>query len=257
MAVDEERLDGTVALVTGASSGIGAATAVALARHGAAVALVARRRDRLDAVAEQVTAAGGRALRVEADVAERAQAFSAVEQAVDHFGRLDTVVNNAGVMYVGPVADAPAGEWERMLGVNQLGLLYVTQAAQPHLAKAAGSDPRRVADIVNISSTAGRVARPGTAVYAMTKTGVVAFSEALRQELQPLRVRVGVVEPGNVDTELASHTREELRGAVESQIEQIERLVPADIARAVLFIVASPRRVAVNELLVRAGDQTW
>lgn len=250
-------LAGTVALVTGASSGIGAATALALAELGAAVGLVARRLDRLNQVDEQITERGGRALCVEADVADRNQAFAAVDRIVLHFGRLDTVVNNAGVMLLGPVADAPEGEWERMIAVNQLGVLHVTRRAQPHLVKAAQSGPRHVSDIVNVSSTAGRVARPGSAVYSMTKTGVIAFSEALRQEMQPQRVRVSVVEPGTVDTELASHTREELREDVEAQIGAIERMAPEDIARAICFIVASPRRVAVNEILIRAGDQTW
>jgi NADP-dependent 3-hydroxy acid dehydrogenase YdfG len=249
-----ECLDGTVALVTGASSAIGAATAIALARQGAAVGLVARRWDRLDAVARQVRDLGGQALGLEVDVTDRHQAESAVHQVVDRFGRLDIVVNNAEVMLVGPVADAPPGEWERMVAVNQLGLLYVTQAAQPHLAKAAVSEPRYVADVVNISSTVGRVARPGTAVYSMTKTGVVAFSEALRQELRPQRVRVSVVEPGAVDTELASRMRRDLRA---TRAGGLELLMPEDVARTVVFIVASPRRVAVNEILVRAADQAW
>lgn len=252
-----QRLDGTVALVTGASSGIGTATALALAEEGAAIGLVARRQDRLSQVARQIIDRGGRALCIETDVTDRRQAFAAVDRVVSHFGRLDTVVNNAGVMLLGPVADAPEGEWERMIEVNQLGLLYVTQAAQPHLVKAAAQKPRHVSDIVNVSSTAGRVARPGAAVYNLTKTGVVAFSEALRQEMQPQRVRVSVVEPGNVDTELAGHTREELRESVEAQIGAIERMVPEDVARTICFIVTSPRRVAVNEILIRAADQTW
>lgn len=246
-----------MALVTGASSGIGAATAIALADEGAAVGLVARRVDRLEQVARQIAERGGRSLCVETDVTKRQQAFSAVNRLVSHFGRLDIVVNNAGVMLLGPVADAPEGEWERMLELNQMGLLYVTQAASSHLVKAAASEPRRVSDIVNISSTAGRVARPGAAVYCMTKSGVVAFSEALRQEMQPHRVRVSLVEPGNVDTELADHIREELREGVEAQLGAIERMTPGDIARTICFVVTSPRRVAVGEILVRAADQTW
>ncbi|TVZ76317.1 SDR family NAD(P)-dependent oxidoreductase [Streptomyces sp. BK340] len=252
-----ERLDGTVVLVTGASSGIGAATAVALAQQGAAVALVARRRDRLEAVARQVLDVGPPALCVEADVTDRGQVGRAVEKTVARFGRLDTVVNNAGAMLVGPVEDAPPGEWERMVAVNQLGLLYVTQAAQPHLAKAAASDPRHVADVVNIGSTAGRVARPGTAVYSMTMAGVVAFSESLRQELQPQRIRVSVVVPGTVGIGHTPQAPQEQRAGGEAQVRQIERLAPEDVARSVAFIVASPHRVAVNEILVRAADQAW
>lgn len=252
-----KELAGTVALVTGASSGIGAATARRLARDGASVALVARRGDRLAEVAREIAEEGGAAQPVVADITSRAGADSAVEQAVSAFGRLDTVVNNAGVMLVGPFADAPEGEWERMIDVNVLGLLYMAKAALPHLIQAAAGEPRRTADLVNISSSAGRVARPGTAVYNLTKFGVNGFSEALRQEMQPLRVRVSVIEPGNVDTELASHTRDELRAGVEAQARSVEKLQPEDIADSVAYVVTSNRRVAVNEVFVRAADQSW
>ncbi|HEX4250143.1 MAG TPA: SDR family NAD(P)-dependent oxidoreductase [Pseudonocardia sp.] len=252
-----ERLNGTVALVTGASSGIGAATALALAAEGAEVALLARRRDRLDGLAGKIVADGGSALAVEADITDRSQADAAVRRVVDELGRLDTVVNNAGLMLVGPVADAPEDEWDRMLAVNVQGLLYVTRAALPHLVAAAADAPRHVADLVNISSTAGRVARPGTAVYNLTKFGVNAFTEALRQEVLQSRVRVSVVEPGTVDTELASHIREGLREAIATRTGAVEKLRPEDIADAVAYIVTRDRRVAVNEILVRAGDQPW
>jgi NADP-dependent 3-hydroxy acid dehydrogenase YdfG len=251
------RLQGTVALVTGASSGIGAATARRLAEEGATVALVARRRDRLEEVGGAIRAAGGTALVVEADITEQQQATAAVDRVVAEVGRLDTVVNNAGVMLIGPVADAPTAEWERMLALNVQGLLYVTHAALPHLLRAAGDAPRRVADLVTISSTAGRVARPGTAVYNLTKFGVTAFSEALRQEVMQQHLRVSVVEPGTVDTELASHVREGLREAIARQHAGMELLRPEDIADAVAYIVTRDRRVAVNEILVRASDQTW
>jgi NADP-dependent 3-hydroxy acid dehydrogenase YdfG len=252
-----KELAGTVALVTGASSGIGAATARRLARDGASVALVARRGDRLAEVAREIAREGGAAQPVVADITSRAGADSAVEQAVSAFGRLDTVVNNAGVMLVGPFADAPEGEWERMIDVNVLGLLYMAKAALPHLIQAAAGEPRRTADLVNISSSAGRVARAGTAVYNLTKFGVNGFSEALRQEMQPLRVRVSVIEPGNVDTELTSHTRDELRAGVEAQVRSVEKLQPEDIADSVAYVVTSNRRVAVNEVFVRAADQSW
>ncbi len=252
-----KELEGTVALVTGASSGIGAATARKLAREGASVALVARRGDRLEEVARSITDEGGTARLVVADITTRAGADAAVEQVVAAFGRLDVLVNNAGAMLIGPFADAPEGEWERMVEVNVLGLLYMSKAALPQLIEAASSEPRRTADLVNISSSAGRVARPGTAVYNLTKFGVNGFTEALRQELQAARVRVSVIEPGNVDTELASHTREELRSGVEAQVAAIEKLQPEDIADAVAYIVTSKRRVAVNEIFVRAADQSW
>lgn len=252
-----KELEGTVALITGASSGIGAATARKLASEGASVALIARRGNRLEEVVSSITDEGGTARAVVADITTRAGADAAVEQVVAAFGRLDVLVNNAGAMLVGPFVDAPEGEWERMVDVNVLGLLYMSKAALPHLIEAAGAEPRRTSDLVNISSSAGRVARPGTAVYNLTKFGVNGFTEALRQELQTMRVRVSVIEPGNVDTELASHTREELRPGVEAQVAAIEKLQPEDIANAVAYIVTSKRRVAVNEVFIRAADQSW
>ncbi|WP_433313141.1 SDR family NAD(P)-dependent oxidoreductase [Micromonospora sp. CA-269861] len=251
------RLDGTVALVTGASSGIGAATARSLAADGATIAVLARRRAKLDELAQSLRDGGGAALVVEADITDRSQAESAVDRVVAEFGRLDTVVNNAGLMLVGPVAEAPPEEWDRMLAVNVQGMLHVTRAALPHLLAAAEAAPRRVADLVNISSTAGRVARPGTAVYNLTKFGVNGFSEALRQEVGSKRVRVSVIEPGTVETELASHVRDGIREAIVRQTEGLELLQPADIADAVSYIVTRDRRVAVNEILVRAAEQTW
>ncbi|HEY4017605.1 MAG TPA: SDR family NAD(P)-dependent oxidoreductase [Pseudonocardiaceae bacterium] len=251
------RLNGTVALVTGASSGIGAATARALAEEGAAVGVLARRRDRLVDLAERIRADGGTAAVIEADITDPERAAAGVEQVVRELGRLDIVINNAGLMLTGPVLDAPAGEWERMMDINLNGVLNVTKAALPHLIDGAIDSPRGVADLVNISSTAGRVARPGTAVYNLTKFGVNAFSEALRQEVRPRRVRVGVVEPGTVDTELSSHVRTEVREQIERQLGEVELLRPEDIADAVAFMVTRERRVAVNEMLVRASEQTW
>jgi NADP-dependent 3-hydroxy acid dehydrogenase YdfG len=251
------RLAATVALVTGASSGIGEATALALAAEGASVALVARRLDRLDDIAARIKAAGGTALAIDADITDAGQAAAAVDRAASEFGRLDTVVNNAGVMLVGPVAEALEDEWDRMLDINLRAMLSVTRASLPHLVRAAADSARGVADIVNISSTAGRVARPGNAVYSLTKFGLNAFSEGLRQELIAARVRVGVVEPGTVDTELGSHVREGLREAIATQTADLEKLRPEDIADAVMYIVTRDRRVAVNELLVRASEQTW
>ncbi|HEY4331746.1 MAG TPA: SDR family NAD(P)-dependent oxidoreductase [Ilumatobacteraceae bacterium] len=251
------RLAGTVALVTGASSGIGEATARALASEGAAVALLARRGPRLTTLVDELSASGAAALAVEADVADPQQVEAAIDRIVAALGRLDIVINNAGVMLNGPVADSTADEWQRMLAVNVEGVLHVTRAALPHLIAAAEDSPRRVADLVTISSTAGRVARPGTAVYSLTKFGVNAFSESLRQELQPKRVRVGVIEPGTVDTELASHLRDDVREATQRQLADMELLRPEDIADAVVYMVTRDRRVAVNEMLVRAGAQTW
>ena len=251
------RLDDTVALVTGASSGIGEAIARSLSAEGAAVALVARRRERLEALAKTITEDGGKALVLEADLTDTDRAGQAGSRAADELGRLDILVNNAGLLYPGPVADAPAEEWEQMIAINLAGVLNVTRAALRHLVAAARMAPRRVADLVNISSTAGRVARPGTAVYSLTKFGVNGFSESLRQELLADRVRVSLVEPGTVATELASHTREELREGISQITQSIDLLRPEDIAEAVTYIVTRDRRVAVNEILIRAGEQTW
>jgi NADP-dependent 3-hydroxy acid dehydrogenase YdfG len=250
-----ERLEGTVALVTGASSGIGEATARVLASHGAAVAIAARRKDRLDALAREIRDAGGRALAVECDVTDQEQAIGLVEETMRELGRLDTVVNNAGVMLLGPIVDAPTSEWDRMVALNIQGLLYVAHAALPHLLSAAEGEPRHVADLVNISSVAGRVARLGSGVYNLTKHGVGAFSESLRQEVTQRHVRVSLVEPGAVDTELVSHNRPEIIEAGRKRFEGVERMQSEDIADAIAYIVTRPRRVAVNELLIRPTEQ--
>jgi NADP-dependent 3-hydroxy acid dehydrogenase YdfG len=250
-----DRLDGTVALVTGASSGIGEATARELARRGAGVVVAARRRDRLERLAGEIEAAGGGALAVELDVTDQARVIAAVGEAAAWRGRLDTVVNNAGVMLLGPAVGAPTEEWDRMIALNLSGLLYVAHAALPHLLTAAGGEPRGVADLVNISSVAGRVARAGSGVYNLTKHGVGAFSESLRQEVTERHVRVSVVEPGAVDTELTDHLREEIRERSRSRFEGVELLEAQDIADAIAYIVSRPRRVAVNELLIRPTEQ--
>ncbi|HEX6460088.1 MAG TPA: SDR family NAD(P)-dependent oxidoreductase [Thermoleophilaceae bacterium] len=250
-----ERLDGTVALVTGASSGIGEATAVALAAQGAAVTVAARRKDRLDALVSRIEGEGGKALAIEADVTSEEQARGAVERTVSEMGRLDTLVNNAGVMLLGPIVDAPIEEWDRMVALNLQGLLYCSHAALPHLLSAAESSPRGVADLINISSVAGRVARLGSGVYNLTKWGVGAFSESLRQEVTKRNVRVSLVEPGAVDTELTDHLRPEIQESASKRFEGVEKLEAADIADAIEYIVTRPRRVAVNEVLIRPTDQ--
>jgi NADP-dependent 3-hydroxy acid dehydrogenase YdfG len=254
MSTDDE-LTGTVALVTGASSGIGEATALALARQGATVAIAARRKDRLDELAQRIADGGGRALAIEADVGDRAQAESLVERTVDELGRLDTLVNNAGVMLLGPAVDAPLEEWERMLAVNVQGLLWCAHAALPHLLSAAQNGPRRIADMVNISSVAGRTTRNGSAVYNLTKHGVGAFSEALRQEVTGRHVRVSLVEPGAVDTELRIHNRPEIQEQMRQRFGDIEILDSDDLASAVLYIVTRPWRMSVNEILIRPTEQ--
>jgi NADP-dependent 3-hydroxy acid dehydrogenase YdfG len=250
-----ERLDGTVALVTGASSGIGESTAIALAAAGAAVALAARRVERLDGLAAKIRSDGGRAIVIEADVTDEVQATTAVDRTVADLGRLDTLVNNAGVMLLGPAVGAPLSEWQRMVDLNVMGLLYCSHAALPHLLAAADDSPRGVADMVNISSVAGRVARSGSAVYNATKHGVGAFTEALRQEVTRRHVRVSLVEPGGTDTELSSHNRPEVLEGIRARFANVDRLRAADIADAVTYIVTRPRHVAVNEILIRPTEQ--
>jgi NADP-dependent 3-hydroxy acid dehydrogenase YdfG len=248
-------LDGTVALVTGASSGIGAATAVMLAAEGAAVAVAARRKDRLEELATGIRDQGGTVLVLEADVTDESQATEAVGRTVAELGRIDTLINNAGVMLLGPAAGAPLSEWQRMVELNILGLLYCTHAALPQLLAAAEDSPRRVADVVNVSSVAGRVARNGSGVYNLTKHGVGAFSESLRQEVTGRHVRVSLVEPGATETELAGHNRPEILESFRPRFAAIERMKAEDIADAITYIVTRPRHVAVNEILIRPTEQ--
>jgi NADP-dependent 3-hydroxy acid dehydrogenase YdfG len=192
---------------------------------------------------------------LEADVTDEAQAADMVRRTVEELGRLDTLVNNAGVMLLGPIEGAPTEEWRRMVQLNLLGLLYCTHAALPHLLVAAGTGPRHVADVVNVSSVAGRVARLGSGVYNATKWGVVAFSESLRQEVTERHVRVSIVEPGAVLTELATHLRPEILELQAQTFKNVEMLRAEDIADAVAYAVSRPRRVALNEILVRPTEQ--
>ncbi len=256
MATTTQRaLADTVAMVTGASSGIGAATAVALARLGASVALVARRADRLEELATALRADGETALVVSADITDETQARAAVERTVAELGRIDTLVNNAGVMLLGPVVDAPVDEWQRMVQINLLGLLYCTHAALPHLLRFAEDGRRGVTDIVNVSSVAGRETRNGSGVYNATKHGVGAFSDALRKEVTARHVRVSLVEPGAVDTELAGHNRPAILTGLQQRFATIERLQATDIADTVAYIVSRPRHMTINEVLVRPTEQ--
>jgi NADP-dependent 3-hydroxy acid dehydrogenase YdfG len=249
------KLTGTVALVTGASSGIGHATALVLARLGAAVALVARRKDRLDALVSDIERAGGKAFAITVDITDRASAEATVQQTVDHFGRLDILVNNAGVMIIGPVVENEVEDWEQMIALNQRALLYMTKAALPRLQAAVENEPRRVADIVNISSYAGRIASPNFAVYNMTKFGVNGFTEALRQELACSHIRVGVLEPGAVKTELNDNHKGAIRADIDAFFASIKALDAEDIADGVAYMVTRPRHAAIGELWIMPTEQ--
>jgi NADP-dependent 3-hydroxy acid dehydrogenase YdfG len=244
-------LSGKAVAITGASSGIGEATALALARAGASVALGARRGDRIEALAQRIEEeAGATAVALEVDVADEAQARAFIAGATDRLGRLDVLINNAGVMLLGPVESGDPDDWRRMVDVNLLGLLYCTHAALP-IMREQGSG-----DIVNISSIAGRSARAGSAVYNLTKFGVNAFSEGLRQEVTEGGIRVIVVEPGFVATELQSHNKGVVLETIEGMREQIGDVLAAeDIANGILYAVSQPPYVSVNEVLIRPTGQ--
>jgi NADP-dependent 3-hydroxy acid dehydrogenase YdfG len=245
-----DRLDDKVAVVTGASSGIGEATAEALAAKGAAVVVAARREERLDALVERIQNSGGRTLAVSCDVTDEGQAHDLVRRAVEEFGRIDILVNNAGVMLLSTVQKGLSDQWRQMFEVNVMGLLYATDAAIA-VMKEQGSG-----HLVNISSVAGRkVTRDSSGVYAGTKHAVGAISEGLRQELLEDGIRITVVEPGAVATELTDHiTDEDAREAV-SSLHKLEILQAEDIANAVVYAVEQPDRVSVNEILIRPTQQ--
>lgn len=241
-----------VALVTGASSGIGEATALALAEQGIRVAIAARRKNRLEDLVERIGQVGGQALALVADVTDEQQVQEMVRRTQEEWGRIDILVNNAGLMLLGPIAGANTEDWRRMVSTNLLGLLYTTHAVLPLM------QTQRSGHIVNISSVAGRVARAGSGVYNATKWGVGAFSEALRQECVQNHdhIRVTVIEPGAVATDLASHiTNPAAREAAFRRIQEITPLQSEDVARAIVYAVTQPAHVNVNEILLRSTEQ--
>jgi NADP-dependent 3-hydroxy acid dehydrogenase YdfG len=245
-------LSGKVVAITGASSGIGEATALLCAASGAAVALGARRADRIDALAQRIEAEGGVATAIAVDVAAEDQARGFVETAKHRLGRIDALVNNAGVMLLGPVEGADTEDWRRMIDVNVLGLLYCTHAALPLMREQGGGH------IVNVSSVAGRRAALGAGVYNLTKFGVNGFSEALRQEALHSNIRVTIIEPGFVETELLSHNQQYVIDAAEKIKDKTgDVLRSEDIADAIVHALAAPPHVSINEVLVRpTGQQT-
>jgi NADP-dependent 3-hydroxy acid dehydrogenase YdfG len=244
-------LAGRVAVVTGASSGIGEATAVALAGAGTRVVLAGRRLDRITAVASVITSRGGSAIAVQTDVTQENQVRELASRTAEAFGGLDILVNNAGMMSIGPVADARTEDWRKMIDVNMLGVLYCTHAALPMIAK------RGRGDIVNVSSAGGRRTSAGRGVYSMTKFGVGAFSEALRQEALESNIRVTLIEPGFVDTELATTSDNPFMAAAaaagKKRIGQV--LQSSDVANAIMFALSQPAYVSINEILMRPTGQ--
>ena len=244
-------INGKVVAITGASSGIGEATALACVEAGAKVALGARRTDRIEALATRIRDGGGEAVAIETDVADEASARAFVEGAREQLGGLHGLVNNAGVMLLGPVEGADTDQWRTMVEVNCLGLLYCTHAALPIMREEGAGH------VVNVSSVAGRVAALGSAVYNLTKWGVVGFSEGLRQEALHANVRVTIIEPGFVETELQGHNEGNpiVMQAMEKMREQIEPLQASDIAEAIAFALTRAQHVAINEVLIRPTKQ--
>jgi NADP-dependent 3-hydroxy acid dehydrogenase YdfG len=241
-----------VVAITGASSGIGEATALAAAQAGAAVALGARRVDRIEALARRINDDGGRAVAIAVDVGDEGQANAFVQRTHEELGRLDALINNAGVMLLGPIPGAPTDEWRRMIEANLYGVLYCTHAALP-IMLAQDGEPR--GHIVNVSSVAGRRATAGSGVYNATKFAVNAFSEALRQEVAQQDIRVTLIEPGAVSTELSSHNRPEIREQITQIFEGVRRMDAADIANAIMYALGQPPYVGINEVLVRPTRQ--
>ncbi|QIR35949.1 SDR family NAD(P)-dependent oxidoreductase [Tolypothrix sp. PCC 7910] len=246
------KLDGKVAIVTGASSGIGEATAQALAAEGAAVVLAARRGDRLNALAEKIATSGGKALPIVTDVTDEAQVQNLVDKTKTEFGRIDILVNNAGIAAVGAIDGGNTSDWKDMINLNLLGLLYVTHAVLPIL-KAQGAG-----HIVNISSVGGRTARVGIGVYNATKWGVNGFSESLRQEVCKQNIRVTIIEPGLVNTEISDRVSDPIaKQNIEERRRSVTPLESEDIAAAIAYAVTQPSRVNVNEILIRPTLQEW
>jgi clavulanate-9-aldehyde reducatase len=244
-------LDGKVAAITGASSGIGEATAELFAKEGAKVALLARRPDRLGELAKRIEDDGGEALPIEIDITDHGKVEAAMAEITGQFKGLNHLINNAGVMLLGTVEGWDINEWRRMIDVNLMGLLYCTREALPIIRESGGGH------IVNVSSVAGRTASFGSAVYNMTKWGVTGFSEALRQEALNSNIRVTCVEPGFVDTELQSHNEHPMvvEGLEKAREEAGKVLEADDIARGLLYAVAQADHVSVNEILIRPTGQ--
>ncbi|MGW7132615.1 SDR family oxidoreductase [Streptomyces bobili] len=243
-----ENLAGRTAVVTGAASGIGEATAVLLAAHGARVALVARRGERLDALAGKIRADGGEALAVVADVTDQTSVDEAAARVRDAYGRVDLVVNNAGVMLPHPVVDGRADEWQRMLDTNVTGVLRVIRAFTADLTDTAAEGG--TADLVNVSSIAAHVAFPDYAVYGATKAAVTYLSQALRTEFGPRDVRVTNIEPGLTETELLTHVDTDLAGPVQGLLESVGALSAQELADVVAYATSRPRHVNLRQIMV-------
>ncbi len=245
------QLTGKVALITGGGTGIGEAAALALAAAGAKVVVTGRRKARLEEVVAAIAAAGGEALAVQSDVSAEADAFGAVEQAVAHFGRLDIVINSAGVNEAGGIESLSLEGWRKVIDINLWGTIYTCKAAVPHLKAGGGGD------IINISSTAGRRAAGLFASYATSKHGVNGFTESIRQELGGDNIRVCVIEPGATETEIADSISDpQWSAAIQQHVTKGGAMAAGDIADAIIFILTLPRRANVSQILIRPTIDT-
>ncbi len=246
----KESINDKVVIITGATSGIGEATARLLATEGAITVLAGRRAERLDRLRGEIEKSGGQAMSVETDVTKFDDTRRLIDTVHKKYGRIDILFNNAGVMLLGPVLDADVTDWQRMIDTNLYGLIWCTHAVLPHMVKQGSGH------IVQTSSVAGRTANSGSAVYNLTKWGVNAFTEALRRELVESKIRTTIIEPGLVATELREHiTNREAKDRVNEWAESVRQLQAEDIANAVLYAVTQPSHVDVNEILIRPTDQ--
>ncbi|MEU6556180.1 SDR family oxidoreductase [Streptomyces sp. NPDC046915] len=244
-----ENLSGRTAVVTGAASGIGESVAVLLAAHGARVALLARRGERLEELAAKIRADGGQALAVVADVTDDASVRAAKERIQEAYGSVDLVVNNAGVMLPHPIDDGRADEWQRMLDTNVAGVLRVIRAFTADLVGAAAEG--RTADLVNISSVGAHITFPNYAVYGATKAAVTYLSQSLRGEFGPRDVRVTNIEPGLTATELGSHVGSaELAGELDGMFEGIGGLAAEEVADVIAYVTSRARHVNLRQIMV-------
>ncbi len=244
-----EGIKNKVVVITGASSGLGEATARHLAAKGASVVLGARRADRIQALAEELTAAGHEAKAVATDVTDRNQVKNLVQAAIDTFGRIDVMLNNAGLMPLAPLERLKVDEWDRMIDVNLKGVLYGIAAALPHM------QAQKSGHIINVSSVYGHVVDPGAAVYCATKHAVRALSEGLRKEVKPYNIRTTIISPGAVSTELLEHISEkDIQQGTRDFVSKIA-VGPDTFARAVAFAINEPDDVDINEILFRPTAQ--